>query len=128
MSNTHFQLQSNLWIQEQRLKILLLKLRHVGGYMEILETMITNYKKGDELVKQRLTPDTAILKNKELIKDAVDDMVTDMLVIVSYAASTENGLEFDSTDSHYVVLKNGQKNNFNLIYKYGANNNLNFKD
>lgn len=96
--------------------------------MEILETMITNYKKGDELVKQRLTPDTAILKNKELIKDAVDDMVTDMLVIVSYAASTENGLEFDSTDSHYVVLKNGQKNNFNLIYKYGANNNLNFKD
>ena len=110
MSDTHFQLQSNLWIQEQRLKILLLKLRHVdGGYMDILETMITNYKKGDKLVKQRLTPDTAILKNKGLIKDAVDDMVTDMLEIVSYAASTENGLEFDSIDSHYVVVKKWTK-------------------
>lgn len=110
MSDTHFQLQSNLWIQEQRLKILLLKLRQVdGGYMDILETMITNYKKGDKLVKQRLTPDTAILKNKGLIKDAVDDMVTDMLEIVSYAASTENGLEFDSIDSHYVVVKKWTK-------------------
>lgn len=110
MSDTHFQLQSNLWIQEQRLKILLLKLRHVdGGYMDILETMITNYKKGDKLVKQRLTPDTAILKNKGLIKDAVDDMVTDMLEIVSYAASTENGLEFDSIDSHYVVVNKWTK-------------------
>ena len=110
MSDTHFQLQSNLWIQEQRLKILLLKLRHVdGGYMDISETMITNYKKGDKLVKQRLTPDTAILKNKGLIKDAVDDMVTDMLEIVSYAASTENGLEFDSIDSHYVVVKKWTK-------------------
>lgn len=110
MSDTHFQLQSNLWIQEQRLKILLLKLRLVdGGYMDILETMITNYKKGDKLVKQRLTPDTAILKNKGLIKDAVDDMVTDMLEIVSYAASTENGLEFDSIDSHYVVVKKWTK-------------------
>lgn len=110
MSDTHFQLQSNLWIQEQRLKILLLNLRHVdGGYMDILETMITNSKKGDKLVKQRLTPDTAILKNKGLIKDAVDDMVTDMLEIVSYAASTENGLEFDSIDSHYVVVKKWTK-------------------
>lgn len=80
-----------------------------GGYMDILETMITNSKKGDKLVKQRLTPDTAILKNKGLIKDAVDDMVTDMLEIVSYAASTENGLEFDSIDSHYVVVKKWTK-------------------